>query len=278
MTISTHTTTPLLAYGALHRSFESWAGAQPEAVALRFEGAAVTYGSLNARANQIAHRLIGLGAGPETLVGLFLERTPDLIAGMLGIAKSGGAYLPMDKAYPAERLSFLLEDSKAPLVLTERRLLPLLPQTCAQVVCIEDCAGQPDGNPAPRGEPHNAAYVIYTSGSTGTPKGVVVTHANVLRLFDATLLWFNFSPDDVWTFFHSHAFDFSVWEIWGALLYGGRVVVVPWKVARTPEAFRSLLAAERVTVLNQTPTAFAQLMMADAVSYTHLTLPTNREV
>jgi amino acid adenylation domain-containing protein len=263
MTVCTDPTIPQLAYGGLHRCFESWAAATPKAVALRFEGAAVTYAGLNARANQIAHRLIELGAGPETLIGLFLERTPDLIAGMLGIAKSGGAYVPLDKAYPAERLSFLLNDSGAPLVLTERRLLPFMPESRARVVCVEDCAGQPEENPAPRGESHNAAYVIYTSGSTGTPKGVVVTHANALRLFDATQPWFDFGPDDVWTFFHSHAFDFSVWEIWGALLYGGRVVVVPWKIARTPEAFRSLLAAERVTVLNQTPTAFAQLMMAD---------------
>ena len=263
MTFSTQSTPPLLAYGGLQRCFECSAAAKPDAVALTFEGTSVTFAGLNARANQIAHRLNELGAGPETLVGLFMERTPDLIAGMVGIAKSGGAYVPLDKAYPAERLSFLLEDSKASLLLTERRLLPLVPENRAQVVCVEDCAGQPEENLTPRGEAHNAAYVIYTSGSTGTPKGVVVTHANVLRLFDATQPWFDFGPDDVWTFFHSHAFDFSVWEIWGALLYGGRVVVVPWKIARTPEAFRSLLAAERVTVLNQTPTAFAQLMLAD---------------
>jgi len=263
MIVSTNRISHQIAYGGLHRGFESWAKEKPGVVALRFEGAALTYSSLNSRANQIAHRLIELGAGPETLVGLFLDRTPELIAGMVGIAKSGGAYVPLDKAYPAERLSFLLEDSKAPIVLTERRLLPLVPESRTRVVCVEDCAGQPEENPVPRGEPHNAAYVIYTSGSTGTPKGVVVTHSNVLRLFDATQPWFHFGPDDVWTFFHSHAFDFSVWEIWGALLYGGRVVVVPWKIARTPEAFRSLLAAERVTVLNQTPTAFAQLMLAD---------------
>lgn len=266
MTCSVQSTTSLLANGSLHRCFELSAAERPDAAALTFEGASMTFGALNARANQVAHRLRELGAGPETLVGLLMERTPDLIAGMVGIAKSGGAYVPLDKAYPADRLAFLLEDSKAPLVLTERRLLPVVPEGSARVICVEDCAGQPEGNPAPRGTPDNAAYVIYTSGSTGNPKGVVVTHANVLRLFDATQPWFNFGPDDVWTFFHSHAFDFSVWEIWGALLYGGRVVVVPWKIARTPDAFRSLLEAERVTVLNQTPTAFAQLMMADELA------------
>jgi amino acid adenylation domain-containing protein len=263
MNLSTHATAPLLAYDGLHRCFEFWAAARRDAVAVTFESTTVTFGDLNARANQIAHRLIELGVGPEVLVGLFLERTPDLIAGMIGIAKSGGAYVPLDKAYPAERLSFLLEDSKAHLLLTERRLLHLTPKNGVRVVCIEDCIEQRKENPAPRGALHNAAYVIYTSGSTGAPKGVVVTHANVLRLFDATQPWFDFGPEDVWTFFHSHSFDFSVWEIWGALLYGGRVVVVPWEVTRTPEAFRSLLVGEQVTVLNQTPTAFAQLMLAD---------------
>src|SRR5205085_4462926 len=109
----------------------------------------------------------------------------------------------------------------------------------------------------------NAAYVIYTSGSTGRPKGVVVSHRNVLRLFAATKDWFDFSPRDVWTLFHSYAFDFSVWEMWGALLYGGRVVVVPYLISRTPEAFRELLRKEAVTVLNQTPSAFRQLVLAE---------------
>ena len=255
--------TPLLERGSLSRCFESQVLARPQSVAVTFEGVSVTFRDLNATANQIAHRLIDLGVGPETLVGLLLDRTPNLIGGMVGIAKAGGAYLPLDKAYPAERLSFLLKDSKIPLLLTERQMLPFVPNTDVTVVCIEDCIEQSDENPPPRGEAHNAAYVIYTSGSTGIPKGVIVTHANVLRLFDATQPWFNFGPGDVWTFFHSQAFDFSVWEIWGALMYGGRVVVTPWKIARAPEAFRSLLAAEQVTVLNQTPTAFAQLMLAD---------------
>src|SRR6185295_9636152 len=122
---------------------------------------------------------------------------------------------------------------------------------------------QPTTNPALLGTPDVLAYVIFTSGSTGQPKGVLITHRNVVRLFRATDHWFRFKPQDVWTLFHSYAFDFSVWEIWGALLYGGRLVVVPYQVSRSPEAFCELLSREQVTVLNQTPSAFRQLIQAE---------------
>jgi non-ribosomal peptide synthetase component F len=116
---------------------------------------------------------------------------------------------------------------------------------------------------APLATPDHLAYVIYTSGTTGRPKGTLVTHRNVVRLLSATDSWFRFSEQDVWTFFHSNAFDFSVWEIWGALLFGGRLVVVPYLVSRSPEAFYQLVATERVTVLNQTPSAFYQVIQAE---------------
>ncbi|MGH9362996.1 MAG: amino acid adenylation domain-containing protein, partial [Thermoanaerobaculia bacterium] len=184
---------------------------------------------------------------------------------ILAILKSGGAYVPLDPDYPRERLAFLVEDAGAPVVLTQRALVGRLPATEARVLCLDE--EEPGPRPAASlsrraARPDHAAYVIYTSGSTGRPKGVVVTHANVVRLLRATEAWFGFDQRDVWTLFHSFAFDFSVWELWGALAYGGRLVVVPYEVSRSPEALLDLLAAEGVTVLNQTPSAFRQLIQA----------------
>src|SRR5262249_12551957 len=145
------------------------------------------------------------------------------------------------------------------IVVTQRALIPSLPNSVEPVVvddADEDGDGENAGKPNVRVDLSDPAYVIYTSGSTGRPKGVIVTHRNVARLFETTNPWFGFGPDDVWTLFHSFAFDFSVWEIWGALLYGGRLVVVPRAVSRDPGSFLDLLAAERVTILNQTPSAF----------------------
>ena len=204
----------------------------------------------------------------DTLVGLCLERTNELVIALLAILKAGGAYLPIDLAYPAERLAFMLEDAEVPLLITQRSLESKLPETKARVLYVEDLlAGLPQGNEEDNlkssANADHLAYVIYTSGTTGKPKGSMITHRNVTRLFGATQAWFGFDEHDVWTLFHSCAFDFSVWEIWGALLYGGRIVVVPFLVSRSPEAFYDLLAEEQVTVLNQTPSAFRQLIRAE---------------
>jgi len=239
----------------------------PERIALSDGDTHLSYRDLNSRANRLAHFLMGLGVGPETLVALYVERSPDLVIGLLGILKAGAAYLPLDTAYPPERLQFMLEDAQVPVLLSQSGLLESLPATTAALICLDSewpriaaCSGD---NPPRRATPDHLAYVIYTSGSTGKPKGCMVTHANVTRLFAVTDPWYRFAQDDVWTLFHSCAFDFSVWEIWGALLYGGKLVVVPYLTSRNPEAFYQLLVEHQVTVLNQTPSAFKQLIEVD---------------
>ena len=246
---------------AVHKLFAQRVQTAPGRVALVFGEQRMTYGELDAKAGRVAAQLLALNIGTETRVGLCLPRSADLIVAILAVWKAGGAYVPLDPDYPAERLSFLLSDCGAQVVLTQRQLLDRLPPVEARILCLEDVL-QDNSVVAGSGpaSPSNAAYIIYTSGSTGNPKGVVVEHRHLARLFTATQEQFCFTENDVWTLFHSFAFDFSVWEMWGALLYGGCLVVVPWWVSRSPEAFLELVEREHVTVLNQTPSAFRQLM------------------
>ncbi|MCX7890250.1 MAG: amino acid adenylation domain-containing protein, partial [Rhodobacteraceae bacterium] len=243
--------------------FEDMARRSPDSPALSFMGESLSYDALNRRANRLAHRLRALGVKRGQLVGLHTHRNADVVVGILGILKAGGAYLPLDPVYPRDRIGFMLEDSRVGVVVTEPALAGTMEGTGAALVLPGDLSDEPETDPAPVNAPDDLAYVIYTSGSTGRPKGVQVTHHNVVRLFDSTDHWYGFGPGDVWTLFHSYSFDFSVWEIWGALLYGGRVVVVPQQVSRSPEEFRTLLLDEGVTVLNQTPSAFRLLIQAD---------------
>ena len=252
----------------IHLLFERQAEQTPGAVAVVFEDASLTYRELNERANRLAHFLLRRGVGPEVCVGLCLERSPELVVSLLAVLKAGGAYVPLDPGYPAERLAFMLADSGVRVVLTQERLRAVLPDdTGAEVVRVDSAwdqiAAESAENPESGAAADSLAYVIYTSGSTGTPKGTLVEHRNVARLFTATNAWFGFGAHDVWTLFHSCAFDFSVWETWGALLHGGRLVVVPLEVSRDPEAFHALVRREGVTVLNQTPSAFRQLARVD---------------
>ncbi|WP_449066715.1 AMP-binding protein, partial [Planomonospora algeriensis] len=237
----------------------------------------MTYAELDARARALARRLVGLGVGPERFVAVVASRSVELVVAVLGVLEAGGAYVPVDPSYPADRVGFMVRDASPMAVVavagSEGVVGGGLP-----VVVLEDggvsCRLLPGGAgtappsapedegaelPLPGLLPGHPAYVIFTSGSTGRPKGVVVTHGSVTRLLACTQGWFGFGPEDVWTLFHSYAFDFSVWELWGALLHGGRLVVVPFGVSRSPGEFLALLERERVTVLNQTPSAFYQL-------------------
>ncbi len=237
-----------------------------DAPAVTFEAQRLTYAELNARANRLAHRLRALGVERGDRVGLYMERSEMMIVAMLGVLKAGGAYLPMDTAYPAERLGFMIEDATPPVVISQTALAASLPEMDAELLLIDEQADAdvPETDPAPVAMPGDVAYVIYTSGSTGKPKGVQVTHDNVVRLFRATEHWYHFSKDDVWSMFHSYAFDMSVWEMWGALLYGGRLVVIPYWISRSPQDFYRMMSDEGVTFLNQTPSVFRHLVQAES--------------
>jgi amino acid adenylation domain-containing protein len=253
----------------LHELFEFQVSRDPQARAVVYEGQSLTYGELNTRANRLARYLRSRGMGPDQLVGLCVERGLEMVVGIVGILKAGGAYVPLDPAYPPDRLGYMVNDAAPQVVLIQERLRDRLPSSTAELIALDADRERIDahsGGNLPQGDFRcgQLAYVIYTSGSTGRPKGVMVEHRNVTRLFTATQQWFGFNARDVWTLFHSYAFDFSVWELWGALLYGGRVVVVPYLTARTPRDFYRLVCDEGVTVLNQTPSAFAQFMEAQA--------------
>ncbi|MEU2014075.1 AMP-binding protein, partial [Nocardia sp. NPDC019302] len=230
---------------------------RPDAVAIRYGDTSLTFGQLQSRANQVARALIAHGAGPESLVAVAMPRTEELPVALLGVLTAGAAYLPIDTTYPVQRLEFMLDDAAPVCILTTATERESLPAGNIPVLLLEDTTGYDDARVRNRERvvplrPDNLAYVIYTSGSTGVPKGVGVAHRNVVELFANTQSLFEFDETDVWTLFHSFAFDFSVWELWCALANGGTVVVVDYLTSRSPEQFRELLIREQVTVLNQT--------------------------
>ncbi|MDP5209825.1 non-ribosomal peptide synthetase [Microbulbifer sp. 2205BS26-8] len=250
----------------LHQIFEVQVSETPRHTALVFEDQRLSYQRLNHQANQLSHYLIEQGVGPDVLVGLCVERSIEMVVALLAILKAGGAYVPLDPATPESRLQFMLADSTPRLLISDRPISGDIPQI--DITEAERWSDYPTANPVVADlRPDHLAYVIYTSGSTGEPKGVMVEHRQVGRLFAATNDWFGFTDQDVWTLFHSCAFDFSVWELWGALLHGGRLVVVPQSLARCAEDFYRLLCEQRVTVLNQTPSAFQQLQQAQQHSH-----------
>lgn len=262
-------------FNCLPTLFEDQVRRTPGNIGAVFEDKRLTYDELNRRANQLARLLMAKGVKPEQFVALVLPRSLEMIVSLLAVLKAGAAYLPIDSEYPNDRIRFMLDDARPVCLITDSNGASKLAGIhkawqiiLDQTEIIEELDQYSNANPVDTDRIHplsplHPAYIIYTSGSTGVPKGVVIPHQNVVRLFDATEHWFHFNSDDVWTMFHSYAFDFSVWEIWGPLLYGGRLVIVPHSISRSPGEFLQLLVREGVTVLNQTPSAFYQFMQAD---------------
>jgi syringomycin synthetase protein SyrB1 len=239
----------------------------PDKVAVTTARGELTYRQLNERADALGHELTRTGVRPGQVVALLAPRDADLLVGMLGILKAGAAYLPIDPGSPADRIRWTVKDSESLVLVSTSALSAPISGLDADVVLLDGLHAAPslaEGRELPSVDSDDLAYVIYTSGSTGLPKGVQVEHRSVVRLFDVTQRFFDFDENDVWTAFHSAAFDFSVWEIWGALLFGGRLVMVPQETARSPKEFHALLLAQGVTVLNQTPSAFRRLAAVEA--------------
>ncbi|MGE7888619.1 amino acid adenylation domain-containing protein [Bacillus cereus] len=247
----------------IHNIFEEQVNMFPCHTAVIYEGDSLTYKELDQQSNQIANYLIRRGVQKNSYVGICLERSLDMIVGILGVLKSGAAYVPIDPKQPKERQSFIINDVNMSFVLTQQKLFNNFSDDIQVVALdrdIEKIQQEKNSSPDVKVTAQDPAYVIYTSGSTGKPKGVIIPHKNVSRLFSSTSHWFKFDEKDVWTNYHSFAFDFSVWEIWGALLHGGKLIVVPYWISRSPKDFIDLMIKEKVTVLNQTPSAFKNLM------------------
>ncbi len=239
----------------------------PQRIALKYGEEEISYEALNKRANQIAHFLISNGLQSNDLVSVILDRSIEMIVALLGTLKAGGAYVPIDPDYPIERQIFTIEDSNSRYLITSKELEHELNYD-GQTLFINELSDD-DGlemsgfNPTLNLTPDQSAYVIYTSGTTGKPKGVVITHRNLIRLFFTDNPIFDFSENDVWSMFHSYCFDFSVWEMYGALLFGGKLIIVPKESAQNPTQFHALCTNERVTILNQTPGAFYNFMAVE---------------
>ena len=243
--------------------FEQIVKQYPDRIACTDQGKNISYAELNDKVNELASYIIWrYDPQPDELIGVYCDRNINQIITILAILKSGAAYLPVDIEYPEDRVTFTFRDARASTVVTdqpESRLFDVFQDLDVVNLNTDPIDLVKAGNPPQRSEAKDLAYVIYTSGSTGKPKGVLVTQQNVISLLFHQKFQFDFDQNDVWTLFHSVCFDFSVWELYGSLLFGGRLVTVPTEIAASAPAYTQLLAKEQVTVMNQVPTVFYNL-------------------
>jgi non-ribosomal peptide synthetase component F len=247
----------------LHQWIEHQAEARPDAIAVKCGDDSLDYATLNQLANQLAAKLLEQGLEPDSPVGLCLERSNNLIVGILGILKAGGAYVPLDPNYPPDRLAHILDQARPTIIVSSDAVKNILPASAAALVNIDRLSATETANPTIDLAADQLCYIIFTSGTTGLPKGVMVSHRNVARLFTTLANDLEFTHDDVWTLFHSYAFGFSAWEIFGALLNGGTLIIVPDELRTNPSGLYDLLRREQVSVFSQTPSAFRQLLLSD---------------
>ncbi len=248
----------------IHQLFEEQVEKTPDNIAVVYEEKSFTYRELNERANQLARVLRYKGVKSDSIIAIMVEKSLDMIVGIMGVLKSGGAYLPIDPEYPKDRIEYMLEDSGAIMLLTQKSVNKDISYSGEIIILDEyETCHEDKSNLEAIVKPDNLAYIIYTSGTTGKPKGAMIEHRNVVRLFFNDRALFDFTDKDVWTMFHSYCFDFSVWEMYGALLYGGKLIVIPKLIARDTAEYLKVLEQEKVTVLNQTPSAFYRLIEED---------------
>lgn len=245
----------------IHELFEEQVERTPDNIAVVFDGMQLTYEELNKRANSLAQTLREKGVKPDSIVAMIMECSLEMIVGIIAILKAGGAYLPIDPEYPEDRIKYTLEDSKPNIVLTQLKYIGNI-KVNAEILNLEDerAYAKKEMNLKNVNIQRDLAYIIYTSGTTGKPKGVMIEHKNVVRLLFNEKMQFDFNNNDIWTMFHSYCFDFSVWEMYGALLYGGKLILISKDKARVAEEYLKILKEEQVTVLNQIPTPFYNLM------------------
>ncbi len=246
----------------VHHRFERQVERTPQAIAVTSDGVSLTYAELNGRANAVAERLIAMGAGPDVLVALCMERNAGMLVGLLGILKAGAAYLPVDLHYPAERVAFILEDAQVSLLVSQRSLEAVLPKHQAQVLFLDDVSESKRENPGSRATLDDLAYVIYTSGSTGKPKGVEVLHRGVTNVLHSFQELLQFGPDDVLLATTTLSFDIHVLELFAPIQAGSKLVIATDEQAQDPATLIALLETSGATIYQATPVRYRMLLDA----------------